>query len=380
MTLTAADVVRVLGACGAAVDAPPWYVLQQAGEPRFKLSDTLASAWRAEGVELAPEVHARLDAIADRQARYRAVLDELAPVEGFAYHKGWRIGQLLPQGWVRPSNDVDVQVAGVDAAMRAWRVLHGLGFAELLFCTVARRDGEADVAFGLQREQPFPHCRRGDAVEISTCLLTGHGVRAPARHMPPGADVSPLVETALAIADEQLQRDLSAKDVLDGVVVLRAMGPDERTQLGTAARALGRERQVAGLLDAVAATGLVPLDRADRPGRGARLAGTVRPVAAAARRPGTALARLVQEHVVDRSTSPLVARAERRLRRRMTYRDAWDAGLWFFGIPSELRPGAPPPPGELTVGARHATLGTPIGALPLAPWTEVPEEDLHGGS
>lgn len=377
--LASGDIVRVLGAHGAVVDVPPCYVLEQAVEPRFKLYETLASAWRTEGVDLAPEVEARLRAAEERQQRYRAALEALRGLRGFTFHKGWRIGALYPRGWVRPSNDVDVHVADVDEALEAWEVLGDLGFEQLLFCSVARGVSGIDLCLGLARDNPFPHSRRAEVVEVSTCLLPGHGVRASTRNLPQGMRCSELVQTALAITEEQFQRELAAKDVLDGAVLLMAMSAGERRQLGAAAAALGRQRQLAALVDAVDATGLVAAGDL-RPSGVAGVVGATRPAREAVRRPRAMLARFVQDRILERSAPWLVRPLERRLRGRMTYEDAWRAGLWFFGLPGEgaAPTGNAPGPGEVVVGRRHAVLGTPEGPVPLTPWSEVTEEELAG--
>lgn len=375
--LSSDDVIRVLAARGAVVDVPPCYVLEQAIEPRFKLYETLASAWRTEGADLAPEAQARVRAAEERQQRYRAALEALRGVRGFTFHKGWRIGALYPRGWVRPSNDADVQVDDVHEAVEAWQVLVELGFDRLLFCSVARGVSGVDLCLGLERDNPFPHSRRAEVIEVSTCLLPGHGVRASTRHLPAGIQCSTLVRTALAVLDEQFQRALSARDVLDGAVLLMAMSASERRDLRAAADALGRQRQLAALLDAVAATGLVAAGDL-RPSALAGAMGAARPAREALRRPRAMLARYVQDRILERTAPRLVRPAERRLRRRMTYEDAWRAGMWFFGLPGEPWSGSAPAPGEVVVGRRHAVLGTPQGPVPLTPWSEITEEELAG--
>jgi hypothetical protein len=185
--------------------------------PGVKLVEPVLSAAQHEGANLGAVGQAQLDMATDRLATYGRIITELrADGAEVVPLKGPQIASLYPAGLLRGCVDLDLFVSG---PAQAWSLARRV--ADEYPCTEKNvsvlRDGDRyDVFIGLSWPSPRSALDAIYRVEFTTLPFFGDRRAVPPR---PGLPATGALLQLLLVAEEQFQRDLGARDVLDALVL-----------------------------------------------------------------------------------------------------------------------------------------------------------------
>lgn len=201
-------------------------LLEAAGPQSLRI--VLASAWQAEGETPNPSLAYEVEFWRGLVARYRRLNESLSSsVPGLRPIKGFRIGRLYPDGWVRDCCDLDLVA---DCRKHLWQAadwLRSRGW-EASGMAVVRVEGHPEVVLSLTRPSEDPWLCALETVEISSLSFAGNGWTVPAaRRLPGGETLSDEVLQIAALLEERCERSYRARDALDALVLLDAMAPSD---------------------------------------------------------------------------------------------------------------------------------------------------------
>lgn len=253
-TLRLADMPGLLG---LPPDASPRQMYRESMAPRAKLLEPLLSVIEAEGGHLGALGEAHLAAARHRATQYDAVAAAVtARVPGATVLKGTRIAAEYPAHICRGCIDLDLFLDTPPAVWQAAEIVAGLVPDAEVNVSLRRRDGDYDLFVGFAWPSPLSAVEAPYRVELSTMPLLGEGERVPARrHLPDDARVAQLV----LIAEEQLQRPIIGRDVVDVAMIVAGL-PDVETDALAAELARWRlAPELAALFAAAAGHGLGPI-------------------------------------------------------------------------------------------------------------------------
>ncbi|MFC0039938.1 hypothetical protein [Actinomadura rayongensis] len=315
-------------------------------DPGAKLAEPVLSVARAAGTDIGEIGAAWLALTTRRKDFYARVLAELTErCPGLTVLKGPAIDAFYPDDVIRGRVDLDVCAPDVpslwDLAGHVRRRAADLGPGlepKEANVSVLTRGAERAVFAGLSWTSPHTALDSVYRVELSTLPFLGDRAAVPPR---PGLPASGWTLQLLLVAEEQFQRAVGARDVLDVLMILDAAGapPDDAWIAATTAARLAPE--VAALLAAAA-------DAVD----GRAGAGHLRAAALA-------------------MAARLAPHADRERRRREGVRDPGEHGTLEYGVPLDDRPAD----GERL--DRHdfgSILRGPLGSHLLVSDLEVPHE------
>lgn len=208
------------GLLGVDEDAPVRAMYRSSMDPRAKLLEPFLSVLRAEGHEIGDVGRSylamnarRLSAYQDIGARITREVPTAVPLKGpgiVAHYPEW-----LSRGCV----DLDVYVPDVADAWRAAQSLAAYEPVSEISVSVRRHSDGYDLFLGLSWDSPAAAFDARYRVEVTTLPLLGDGRTVPSRR---GVPPDPLSVQLVLVAEEQFQRPIIGRDVLDYAVLLLA--------------------------------------------------------------------------------------------------------------------------------------------------------------
>jgi hypothetical protein len=282
--------------------------------------------------------------------------------------KGEVVSRHYPPAVVRQTHDLDLHISTVAGlwSVAVWLQAHNFKASAL---TLREADGALHALLSLEREGgPFAW---PDRVELSTLSLQGNlvDVRPTAKI----GGVSNDVESALILLEERFERRFIARDVVDGIVLLRSLGPDGTRDLINAAAAVDLLPELSELVRAIEAVGLgspvqVP---AEAIARVVRRRATRRSKAIRGRR---GLVLLGQERLLSGRLNGLRGKLWEALIRRLGASELLSLGLLLFAAPVEGH-AASEFSTRMSPTRPFAYAATPLGPYVLTPFTR-PDPDF----
>ncbi|WP_369260728.1 nucleotidyltransferase family protein [Streptomyces sp. R35] len=199
-------------------------VLRTARDGRHKLAATLLSLWAAGGEELTDDQTAELRLAQERIERYQQVwerLQEHAP-DAFLL-KGMTIAALYPPGVLRSAGDLDVICPRHADLWACARHLAATGWELEAFTVGPARPGDTvSPHLGAEFRKPAPDPSQDPyAVGLFTAEIVTD-VHGPARQLARPSR-SPLAASTVALVAERWERPFRSRDLLDLVLLLRAL-------------------------------------------------------------------------------------------------------------------------------------------------------------
>ena len=328
---------------------------------------TLVSLWEREGRFVSPALRYELRLHRDLQDALRQVRDQQrghVPRGGFV--KGLEVAALYPPGVLREMKDLDVLVPDrADVWVSAARLIEQ-GWSVRAF-SLLELAGHRHVVVGLRRRAQDPQVMFPQVVEIATIAFPG--TRAVAWRSFRERDDAPL-KNLLALLNERVEdrvwrTTLRARDLIDAVLLLDALGPAAEARVRRAVDRHGFGREWAELTTFLARLRLLPEGFAAGAHRG-----TVRGRLAALRRAASQadpVARAVgwiQDGMVADRRSMSHRRVARLIERRVSPQRVLRTGLPLFGLLVDEHPAASDL--ELIERGRAAVARTPIGTFALS--------------
>jgi hypothetical protein len=367
MELTTDLVLRVLRSLGLpSGEDCPFALLDATRQGRHQVAMTLAGLWEREGRFVSPALRYELRLHRDLQATLRQVRDEqLRHVPRSGFVKGLEVAALYPQGVPREMKDLDVLVPDrADVWCSAARLI-GQAWSVRAF-SLLELAGRRHVVVGLWRPARDPQVMFPQVVEIATIAFPGtRGVAwsaLPERDDPPLKNLVALLNER--VEDRAWRPTLRARDLIDGLVLLRALGPGAQARVWESVRRHGFEREWAELATRLARLRLLP------DGFAATGPGVVRGRLAALRRgahaagPVAAAVGWVQDGMVADRRSTSRRHVARLLDRRVAPLRVLRTGLPLYGLLVDGRPAAQDL--ELIERDGAAVARTPIGTFALS--------------
>ncbi|MGP4009057.1 nucleotidyltransferase family protein [Streptomyces sp. 4N124] len=207
-------------------------VLRTARDGRHKLAGTLLSLWAAGDEELTDDQAAELRLAQERVERYRQVWERLqVHAPGAFLLKGMTIAALYPPGVLRSAGDLDVICPRHADLWACARHLAATGWELEAFTVGPAHPGDTVWPhLGAEFRKPAPDPSQDPyAVGLFTAEIVTD-VHGPAQQLarPPG---SPLAASAVALVAERWERHFRSRDLLDLVLLLRAMDEQGVRQL-----------------------------------------------------------------------------------------------------------------------------------------------------
>jgi hypothetical protein len=261
MDLTTGVVERILRALGLpAGEESPFDLLDATRQDRHQVAMTLVSLWEREGRFVSPALLYELRLHRDLQASLREVRDELSGrIAGSGFVKGLEVASLYPQGVVREMKDLDVLVPDrADVWSAAGRLIEQ-GWSVRAF-TLLELAGHRHVVVGARRPAQDPQVMFPQVVEIATIAFPGtRGVAWPSFAE---RDDAPL-KNLLALLNERVEdrvwrTTLRARDLIDAILLLEALGPGAEPRALEAVERHGFGREWAELVTFLGRLQLLP--------------------------------------------------------------------------------------------------------------------------
>lgn len=300
------------------------------------LAVTLFSAWEAAGEDLSPALHAEVEAVRQRMAFYRSVIERIgAKVPGLTLIKGLEVAALYPAGVVRNMTDIDVIAPSESAQWDLVTLLMQDGWT-LESGSAVSLDGDLRVMVGMTR----PHEDRYQApysAEIGTVYTLGNLAGIPPVVTLPPQWRTPAVKNMLMLLNERYEQPFRAKDLIDSVLLHEQLSSAELGLLHEAIIevCLAVEyHELSGLVHAAGLATFAPLPGgvlAVAQARGRRLARQARFL----RSPLGSAARNLQRRQLLEHAGRAESLAWGVLPRSMSVASAVRAGLLVFGMPIE---------------------------------------------
>lgn len=373
MEPTTALVERVLLQIGLPVGESPFELLDATRHDRHQVAMTLVSLWEREGRFVSPALAYELRLHRDLQATLGELRDELdGRIPGIGFVKGLEVASLYPQGVLREMKDLDVLVPERADVWAVAGLLLGRGWSVRAF-TLLELAGRLHVVVGLRRPAQDPQVMLPQVVEVSTALFPGtRGVAWPEF----GERDEPLLKNLLALLNERVEdrvwrTTLRARDVIDAIVLLEALGPSAGGRVREAVERQGFAREWLELTGFLSRTGLLPdgfgaaagaVGAVGAVGAGDRLAGLRR--AASGAGPVAGAVGWVQRGMAGERPSPPRDRVARLLDRWVPSRRVLATGLPLFGLRVATEPAADDL--ELIERDRAMVARTPLGTFALS--------------
>jgi Uncharacterised nucleotidyltransferase len=206
--------------------------LRTARDSRHKLAGTLLSLWAAGGEELTDDQSAELRLAQERIDHYRQVWEQLQEhAPGAFVLKGMTVAALYPPGILRSAGDLDIVCPRYADLWAGARHLAATGWELEAFTVAPARPGDTvSPHLGAEFRKPPPDPSQDPyAVGLFTAEIMTD-VHGPARQLarPPG---SLLAASAVALVAERFERSFRSRDLLDLVLLLRALDEQGRRQL-----------------------------------------------------------------------------------------------------------------------------------------------------
>jgi hypothetical protein len=224
-TVTVEHLARLLD---LPADASLRSLYREALDPRAKLVEPLLSLAASQGYDIGVLGQAHLAAAKLRQDRYGQLLSELRQCAAVLPLKGLDIAARYPVPLVRGCVDLDLYVP---SAGEVWQVVRWV----LRHCPVRATDvsllGE-HVFVGMSWPSPVSALDAVYRVEVSTAPFVGDLRTVPVRA---GTPADTLARNLLLLAEEQFQRGIGARDVLDCHLLLAGADRAATERVGAAA-------------------------------------------------------------------------------------------------------------------------------------------------
>jgi hypothetical protein len=199
-------------------DASNRAIYRTSMSPRAKLLEVFLSVLHLDGHEIGPVGRAHLDMARQRAELYRGVADRIrAAIPAAVALKGAAIAQLYPSGVQRSSVDLDVYLPTPDLVWQAAVQVSRHEPIREANVSVRRTPNGHDLFVGLTWDCPLSIVDPVYRVELSTLPFLGDGDAVPARA---GLPTDPTLRQLLLVAEEQFQRPVIGRDIVDAAILL----------------------------------------------------------------------------------------------------------------------------------------------------------------
>ncbi|MGW7573348.1 hypothetical protein [Streptomyces sp. NPDC054765] len=197
---------------GVERDAPLADAVHASRALRGGFANIVLSAAETEGIPLTPGHAEELHRARRRAAGYRQLGRELSAMRGVTVHKGPSLARHYPEGWLRPSGDLDVVTEDEDTL---WQVIGSVARrfpVEDPMLSLLQHGDERHLYVSVGWPAADPQFTPNFRVEVTTFAYGGEPGVVPMR---PAQPADQWLADLLAIAEERFQREFDPKDLLD---------------------------------------------------------------------------------------------------------------------------------------------------------------------